>query len=293
MQPQIVPQVGLNRLSCEDGAEERFEAVAVRVGSQVAGRIDERLNRRGQIAGRDGPEPALGHERGDDVLVFLGLAGAGRVDEAAAGTKHARRFGEHLALRGREPREVGFGPAPADVRIAAKRAEPEQGTSSSTQSKDCGQRQRRGIGLNDPHRPGAREPHGPREQIHAPPADIGGDDQAPRRPSPRQSPSSSPRETRRRRARARRSAPRRATRRVATLRPARRSVRCRRGASGEDFPFAPRNASGAKRPGSTCTPCAARDSTSDALDVRSLFARIVSGAGRLLNCSQASVAAKP
>ena len=226
-------------------------------------------------------------ERVDDLLVLLRLARAGRVDEPAAGPDDARPLRAACAAAPRRapagrprsgasgcPDRAGSCRAPSRARRAAR-------------VEDARERQRpRASAWTMRTRLRARRPHGPRQQLDPPAADVGGDDQA--------------RVAHRRRHRRRLAAGRRAGVEDAlagrgadeSRHQLRRLVlddeqrRCSPAASAADCPSRRSDASGAKRAGSTRTPCARSASASASRVVRSGLARSVSGAGSLLNRTQ-------
>ena len=66
-------------------------------------------------------------KRRHHVLVFVRLAGTGRVDEVSAGTHRAGRVPGHRQLFGREARQVGGAAAPPYLRVAPQNAQPGAG----------------------------------------------------------------------------------------------------------------------------------------------------------------------
>ena len=94
----------------ENRAEERFEAVGVRLGAQVSARVDQRARqtRRG-LARVDGDEIRRAGEEGvDDAFVLVRLARTGRVDETAAWRDRVGGVLAACELGGGQRREVAF-----------------------------------------------------------------------------------------------------------------------------------------------------------------------------------------
>ena len=257
--------------------------------------VDERLNLRGQARGRNGTEPTLGDERprprsrSRRARSSRSSRRAGRPGEARGG------FGEHLALRLREPRR-------GRLRIAA----------SGRQGRDewcrAPSRERRGEPSRTRRSAAERQRRLERSSIdRAPESRTVLASKSTRRPRTSVA-TISPRSLHRGGNRRRLPAGRRACVKHAVAALAATSVATicdasscttkrpvsasgvSRGLPVRDDPRSPgrsgpdSNCDAVRQPGSR----RARHRT-----VRSVLARIVSGAGRLLNCSQASVAAKP
>src|SRR5262249_55164010 len=105
---------------------ERFELIAEGQGAERAPFVEEIPQ--GPMLFEHGRNYALEFgmciQKGpDDLVVLVGLARAGRVHETSAGTDGRRQTFQHLPLCGGKWRKVRFSPPPADVRIAADRAE--------------------------------------------------------------------------------------------------------------------------------------------------------------------------
>src|SRR5207247_4827663 len=95
---------GSPRNPLEDGAEERFEAVQMRLSPKMAARVDQRAGEPRIRLARvdDGECRRRGEKRIDDPFVLFGLTGTGRVDQTPAVRHGLRRTLEHGQLRGGE-----------------------------------------------------------------------------------------------------------------------------------------------------------------------------------------------
>src|SRR5262249_59626786 len=112
-------------------------------GPQVAARVDERGGElRGRLARREGHERRRRREkRVGDRFVFLRLARAGRVNQAAARCDRLGRALQHRQLRRSERGQIVFATPPADVGIAPQRAESGTGRVDEHAVEQCGEGQ--------------------------------------------------------------------------------------------------------------------------------------------------------
>src|SRR5262249_48038666 len=92
----------------EHGAEERFEAVAMWLGTQEAASVDDGSGKRRRcVTSIDQREPGRALEKGEhDPVVFVGLARAGGVDEASTWRDDICRSLQHRQGRGRERGQI-------------------------------------------------------------------------------------------------------------------------------------------------------------------------------------------
>ena len=133
------------RRPCESGRA--CAACARAASSRPSDGTPARRDERSAAAGlaREAADRRVEPERRDDLLVLFGLAGAGGVDQPAAGRHDGAPHGAASAPAARRAsRDVTRRRAPADVGVAPQRARgPSTGASTSTQIEDGRERQRR------------------------------------------------------------------------------------------------------------------------------------------------------
>ena len=152
----------------------------VRLRAQVAARIDDSGReprcrqpcvQRDEVGGR-------GKERVHDAFILFRFARAGRVHQPPARSHAIGRVPEHRQLGRGEGRQIPLVTAPANVGIAAQRAEAgaRRIDQHAVEGRGEGQRLQQ-IGLNDARVGGATRSHGSAEQVDAPLPDVARDEQ--------------------------------------------------------------------------------------------------------------------